>query len=50
VEEFEPVSVTRRTPAGDSLAATGARLERLVVLIERTRALLAAERPIGRLR
>jgi hypothetical protein len=44
------VSVSRRTPEGDALAATGARLDRLVALVERTRALLAAERAIGRLR
>jgi hypothetical protein len=49
-EDYEPVSVSRRTPEGDALAATGARIDRLVALIERTRALLAAERAIGRLR
>lgn len=47
-EDYEPVTVSRRTPEGDALAATGARLERLVALVERTRALLAAERAIGR--
>jgi hypothetical protein len=48
VEDYEPVSVSRRTPEGDALAAMGARLDRLVVLVERTRTLLAAERAIGR--
>jgi hypothetical protein len=50
VEDYEPVTMCRRTPEGDALAATGARLDRLVALIEQTRALLAAERAIGRLR
>jgi hypothetical protein len=49
-EDYEPVTVSRRTPEGDVLAATGARLDRLVALVEQTRALLAAERAIGRLR
>jgi hypothetical protein len=42
-EDHAPVSVSRRTPEGDMLAATGARLDRLVALVERTRALLAAD-------
>jgi hypothetical protein len=44
------VTVSRRTPEGDALAATGARLYLLVGLIERTRALLAADRAIEQLR
>jgi hypothetical protein len=49
-EDCEPVTVSRRTPEGDALAATGARLDLLVGLIERTRALLAADRAIEQLR
>jgi hypothetical protein len=49
-EDYEPVTVSRRTPEGDALAATGDRIDRLVALIKQTRALLAAERAIGRLR
>jgi hypothetical protein len=49
-EDYEPVTVSRRTLEGDALAPTGAHVDRLVALVERTRALLAAERAIGRLR
>ena len=49
-EDYEPVAVHRRTPEGDALAAVGARLDRLIARIERVRALLAAERAIGRRR
>jgi hypothetical protein len=49
-EDCATVTVSRRTPEGDALAATGARLDLLVGLIERTRALLAADRAIEQLR
>jgi hypothetical protein len=49
-KDWAPVTVSRLTPEGDALTATGGRLDRLVALIERTRALLAAERAINQLR
>jgi hypothetical protein len=49
-EDYAPVTVSRRTPEGEALAATGARLDRLVALVERTRALLAADKAIAHLR
>jgi hypothetical protein len=50
MEEFEQATVTRRTPRGDAFADIAGRLRRLVALIERTEALLAAERALARRR
>ncbi|MCU0230431.1 MAG: hypothetical protein MUC67_03520 [Acidobacteria bacterium] len=49
-EEFEPVTVRRRTPRGDALAAIAAELRAVTGLVARTEALLVAERLIGRRR
>jgi hypothetical protein len=46
-EEFETVTVARRTPQGDALADLAGRLRRLVALIERTETLLAAEHALA---
>ncbi len=47
-EDFELAIVTRWTPRGDEFAEIAGRLRRLVALIERTGALLAAERALAR--
>jgi hypothetical protein len=46
-EEFEAVTVARRTRQGDALADLAGRLRRLVALIERTETLLAAEHALA---
>ena len=47
VEEFEPVTASRRTPRGDKLVDLAGRLCKLVALVERTETLLAAERALA---